>query len=104
MSFSMITGNTQSAGVLSVSLTPASVGANTTAEQTFTVQGLLPTDFVGVSANVQNGVGIVGARVSANNTLAIRFSNNTAGGLTPTAGVYRVLVVRPGSAPTGFAP
>lgn len=106
MSFSMISGNVRAMGVLSPSLTPASVGANTTAEQTFTVTGLQVGDFVAVSADVQNGVGIVGARVSAAHTLAIRFSNNTGGALTPTAGVYTVLVVRPGSTPgpLGFAP
>ena len=104
MSFSMIAGNMQAAGVLAVALTPASVAANTTAEQTFTVPGLRVADFVAVSGNVQNGVGIVASRVSAADALAIRFSNNTAGALTPTAGTYLVLVGRGGSAPTGFAP
>lgn len=104
MSFAMTAGNARAAGILSVSLTPASVGANTTAEQTFAVTGLLPTDFVAVSADVQNGVGIVGARVSAVDTLAIRFGNFTAGALTPTAGAYIVHVERGGSRPSGFSP
>src|SRR5712691_6459698 len=64
------------------SLSPALVAANTTAEQTFTVTGLAVGDVV-ISVNkptAQAGLGIVGWRVSAANTLAITFSNNTAAG------------------------
>lgn len=104
MSFSMITGNVRSAGVLDVSLTPASVNANTLAEQTFTVPGLQTGDFVYVTANISTAVAIIGARVSAADTLAIRFSNATGAGVVPTAGTYRVFVVRPGSLPAGFQP
>lgn len=78
-----------------VSLSPALVAANTTAEQTFTVTGLAAGDTV-YSVNKptsQAGLGIVGWRVSAANTLAITFSNNTAAGITPTAAeVYNVVV------------
>lgn len=77
------------------SLSPASVAANTTAEQTFTVTGLKTTDVV-VSVNkptAQAGLGIVGWRVSAADTLAIVFSNNTAAAIVPTAAqTYEVLV------------
>lgn len=69
------------------SLSPAAVGAATTAEQTFTVNGLAATTW-GVSVvkpTAQAGLGIAGARVSAANTLAITFVNPTAGSLTPTA-------------------
>lgn len=78
-------------------LTPASVAANTTAEQTFTIAGLQVGDFMNVySASAQTaGIGIVSARVSAANTLAIGFSNNTAGSLTPVSGIYNVEVNRP---------
>lgn len=83
-------------------LTPVSVGANTSAEQTFTVLGLQVGDFVDV--NVANsaqtaGIGIVNARVSAANTLAIQFSNSTAGALTPVAGAYNINVTRPENLP-----
>lgn len=71
---------------LTASLTPAAVAANTTAEQTFAVTGLAVGDVVFVNKpTAQAGLGIVGARVSAANTLAITFSNNTAGSITPTA-------------------
>jgi hypothetical protein len=68
-------------------LSPAAVAANTTAEQTFTVSGLTTNMTVFVNKpTAQAGLGIVGARVSAAGTLAITFSNNTAGAITPTAG------------------
>lgn len=77
-------------------LTPSLVGANTTAEQTFTVTGLTTSDVVAVNKpTAQAGLGIVGARVSATNTLAITFSNNTGSGITPTAAeTYKVLAFR----------
>lgn len=78
-------------------LTPVSVLANTTAEQTFTIQGLMVGDLMNVYANVAQtaGIGIVSARVSAANTLSIGFSNSTAGALTPVAGAYNVEINRP---------
>ena len=74
-------------------LSPAAVGANTTAEQTFTISGLTTDMVVYVNKpTAQAGLGIVGARVSAADTLAITFSNNTAAAITPTAS-ERYLVV-----------
>lgn len=90
-------GNIALAMILQTSLSPAAVGANTTAEQTFTVNGLLPGDVVSVTKpTTQAGLGIVNSRVSAINTLAITFSNNTGGGITPTAGeAYIIELNRP---------
>ena len=83
----------------SISLTPALVAANTTAEQTFTCTGLVvATDhIIGVSKpTAQAGLGIVGWRVTADNTIGITFANVTAGGLTPTAAeTYTVFAHRP---------
>jgi hypothetical protein len=79
----------------SVSLTPSSVAANTTAEQTFTIKGLITSDIVVVNKPSLNaGIGIVNARVSAANTLAITYSNNTGGSITPTAETYKVMSTR----------
>jgi hypothetical protein len=96
---SYVLGNLVKQSVISVTLSPASVAINTTAEQTFTVNGLLAGDFVTCNKpTAQAGLGIVGCRVSAANTLAITFSNNTAGAITPTAAqTYLVLVTRPDS-------
>ncbi|CAN5949961.1 unnamed protein product [Sphagnum jensenii] len=61
--------------------------ANTTAEQTFTANGLLSTDTVMAinKPTTQAGLGIVGFRVSAANTFAITFINATGSPITPTA-------------------
>lgn len=81
-----------------ITISPALVAANTTAEQTFTCTGLVvATDtIIGVSKpTAQAGLGIVGWRCSADNTVAITFSNNTVGGITPTAAqVYTVFAHR----------
>lgn len=94
---SYVLGNIPKQSVLSVTLSPALVLANTTAEQTFTVNGLLVGDMAVVTKpTAQAGLGVVNSRVSANNTLAITFSNNTGASITPTASeVYFVLVSRP---------
>lgn len=81
--------------VYSPSITPSSVGAATVAEQTFTVTGLTTADKVIVNPpSISNATGISGARVSAADTLAIRFVNPTAGSLTPTSGTYTVVAFR----------
>ena len=101
----IITGNVQSLSALSVALSPAIVAANTTAEQTFTVPGVLASDVVvQVSKpSAQAGLGIVGTRVSAANTVGITFSNNTAAGITPTAAeTYKLVLARPDSTQAGF--
>lgn len=81
--------------VYTPTLTPASVAAATVAEQTFTVTGLTTADTVSVNCpSIANATGIAGVRVSAADTLAIRFVNPTAGALTPTSGVYRIIAHR----------
>jgi hypothetical protein len=77
-------------------LSPASVAANTSAEQTFTVPGLTVGGVVYVNKpTAQAGLGIVGARISAANTLAINFGNFTASPIVPTASeVYNIVSVR----------
>jgi len=96
---SYVLGNLVKQSVISVTLTPAAIVLNTTAEQTFTVNGLLAGDVVCVNKpTAQAGLGIVGCRVSAANTLGITFSNNTGSSITPTAAqVYKVVVSRPDS-------
>lgn len=94
--------------VLTAALTPASVAANTSAEQTFTVPGLSLATNSGIpyvivnKPSIQAGLTIAGARVSALNTLAINFANDTAGALTPTAAeLYTIAIfntVNPGVA------
>lgn len=98
-------GNLVRLAIVSVTLSPAAVGANTTTEQTFTVPGVRSTDFLmAVSKPTsQAGLGIANERVSAANTVAITFSNNTAGAITPTASeTYQLLMARADSTVTQF--
>lgn len=90
-------GNIVYAWLIMPVLTPISVAANTTAEQSFTVPGLLLNDnvnayFYGVQTA---GVGVSNVRVSSANTLQIGFSNSTAGPLIPSAGQYYMCICRP---------
>ncbi len=90
-------GNIQKVGIFSIALTPTSVAANTTVEETFAATGigLLVTDNVDVSKpSFQAGLGIVNARVSAVDTLAITYINATASPIVPTAETYQVNVLR----------
>ena len=81
-----------------IAITPALVAANTTAEQTFTLSGLVKTTdtpLVVIKPTAQAGLGIVGWRISADNTIAITYSNNTAAGITPTAAeTYSIFIYR----------
>lgn len=79
-----------------ITISPAQVAANTTAEQTFTATGVRVGDVVYVSKpTAQAGLGIVNARASASNQIGITFSNNTAAPITPTASeVYQVGGIR----------
>ena len=76
---------------------PASVAANTSAEQSLTITGLLATDaVVGVSKpTAQAGLVVAGQRVASANTLGLTFGNLTAVAITPTASqTYDVTIVR----------
>lgn len=88
-------GQIKGLSLTQISITPASVAANTTVEQTFTVQGLQSGDFVDVTPpGITAGIGIGACRCGALGVLTIQFSNNTAGALTPPSGVYALLTVR----------
>lgn len=89
-------GNIQQVIAMTAALTPVAVATITSAEQTFTVTGLLTTDIVEVMApGLTAGAALTGARVSAANTLALTFDNPTVASVTPLAGNYTILVFRP---------
>lgn len=83
-------GNLQDVKEFAVTLTPASVPANTTNEQSFTILGLSIGDYInGQCATAQTaGVFIANVRVTATNTISIQFANCTGGALTPVSGSY----------------
>lgn len=80
----------------SPSLTPAATSAAIqTAEQTFTVTGLLTTDRVIINGPAPTSLcPPTTARVSATNTLAIGFTVLTAAACTPAAGTYKIVAFR----------
>lgn len=70
-------------------ITPASVAANTTAVQTFTVNGLAVGDSIDVNKpSHQAGLSIGNVFVSAANTLQIQFVNTTGSPITPASEQY----------------
>jgi len=74
------------------------VAANTTAERDITVAaGVVAVgDFVAVNKpTAQAGLGVVGARVKDAVTVALTYSNTTAGNVQPTDENYLVFVMRP---------
>jgi len=77
-----------------LTLTPASVAANLTAEQELTVPGLAVGDVVvGVQTPAWgNATGLCGLRVKTTDKLGATFVNPTAGALVPGAGVWDLLV------------
>jgi hypothetical protein len=83
-------------GVIDHTFDPASVAANTSAEQTTTVNGLT-TDMVVIvqKPTASAGIGIVNARVSAANTLAVTFMNATASPVNAGAESYRIWWFKP---------
>lgn len=77
--------------VFNTTLTPVSVAANTSAEQTFTVAGLvLGSQVLVTKPSVTTGLMLAGARISAANTLALNFANNTAAAITPPVESYQI--------------
>lgn len=103
-------GNIYKNAVISASITPAAVGAATTAAQSFVITGLGvvvgdQVSAVSPPAATPAGQFVVGATVTAADTVAITFANVTAGSLTPPAGLYQFEVNRVQSSssfPSGY--
>lgn len=77
------------------SLDLGSTPANSTASHTFTVSGLSTADIVFVNKpSYTAGLAVVGARVSAKDTLVLTTINSTAGAINPAAETYRIVAVR----------
>lgn len=77
--------------LFSATIAPAAVVSQTTAEQSFTVTGVLSGCPVWVNKpSWTNGVGIAGVRASASNQIALNFCNPTNAAVTPPSEVYTV--------------
>lgn len=84
-------------GVVSLSWTPAGTAAGPlTASQTTQMSGLLTSDQIlkVTPPSTTAGLAIVGARVSAADTLEVTFGNFSTGPLTSASGTYNVTVFR----------
>jgi len=94
-------GNIIQTKVFSTTLTPVSVAAALTAEQNFTIAGLLPGDYLNCqTVGTQTaGISIANVRIIAANTATIAFNNSTAGALVPAATVYGFVWGRPENLP-----
>ncbi|SRR6266403_1055013 len=91
-------GNVQGTFLLNVTFSGASVAANTTAQQTITVPGILVGDQISEigKATFQAGLIIVVGSVTVANAVSITFGNLTASPIVPTAGdTYTLEVNRP---------
>lgn len=96
------TGNVGVAGGIALpritsSQTPGSQATITCAPQSFTVTGVAVNDQVILVSfpATGNGTGYGTAQVTAANTIAQTICNPTAGALTPAAGVFTYLVIKP---------
>lgn len=91
-------GNVIMTMVLQINVTPVAVAANTTAEQNFTVPGLVTGDqvsaFLFQGAYPNSDVSYVNGRVAANNVATIAFQNGAGTVATPPAGNYYLEVNR----------
>jgi hypothetical protein len=97
MSTTIARGNIVKMFAVSVTFNPASVATITTAEQTVTVTGVKVGDIV-MAVNKPShttGVGVVNARVSAADTVAVQFVNPTAGSVDPASETWTFVIARP---------
>lgn len=106
MSAGVIDGNVQALFMGTLVIDPASVATITTAEQTFTFPGVRTTDVILSVTKPTNtaGLGIVNARVSAANTIAITFVNPTAGAVDAPSQTYTIVFARPDADLVGGLP
>lgn len=96
MTIGITAGNTYSMSVLSFVFDPASVAANTSAEQTVTVRGMRVNDLVFVAKpTLTAGLVISQARVSAADTLAIQLGNITASPIDAASETWMLMHFRP---------
>jgi hypothetical protein len=98
-----LVSTTQSGGLqllkLTASISPANVGSQACAEQSFTVTGISTGDVLlsvlqPSTSSPGTNIAIGGFRVSAANTVAVQFCNVSRNSSTPTAGVYTFALMR----------
>lgn len=112
MWFSRVADKLRPPELYRISITPTSIGASSTAAQVFsniTYKNSLgdtindPAKTILNSSDIvfhveppseTSGIAISHARVTDDDEITIQFANVTAGGVTPVAGTYKILVLR----------
>ena len=96
MSVGIPSGNAINIEVRDITVDLASVGANTSANTSVTVNGLRTSDFVWVNApDMTAGLALANCKVTAANTLLVEAINTTAGAIDFASGTFKLLIVRP---------
>lgn len=96
MSVGILGGNIASIHVVTAVVDIGSVAANSSEEETATVKGVKPGDFVVVSKpTVEAGLMFGSCRVTANDTVAITVMNTASSAIDETSETLTFLVVRP---------
>jgi hypothetical protein len=105
MSVGVIAGNVAAINLVTVTWDIPSIAANTTEEETFTLNGVKTGDLVYVSkADLDAGILFGSARVTAANTVGVQLVNATGSAVDAASETVKVLVVRPeGSGSTKLA-
>lgn len=93
--FNLVSSNSLEVEEYEETLDPSSVSANTTDEQSFTVEGITSNDMVlAVNKPSHNaGLGIVGFR-AGDDTLYITFGNFTGSPIDPGSEDYLILILK----------
>lgn len=95
-------GNVATTLLMQVTLTPVAVTSATSAEQNFSVAGVLSGDQISAfnyQGAVTGLVSIVNMRVVSSGVIGVSYANGTAGSLTPPSGTYLIELNRPESYP-----
>jgi hypothetical protein len=94
-------GNAISTFYISAPLAPSAV-SSTSANETFTVQGVQATDqiiTVGLAGTQTSGIAIAQTTATAANTIQIQFVNTSGLSATPVTGNYVMQIIRPENLP-----
>lgn len=88
-------GNFNKLNAIEVVLSPASVGAATSVEQTFPLPGIAVGDIIldVTKPTHQAGLQVVAGRIPGANQFTLVFTNATAGAIVPTAGQTYIVVI-----------
>ncbi len=86
------TGSGSYQQVLTPTLDPASINANSVSVETFTVTGVnVDTQYVVDAPNLEGGLFIVGSICTTANVLTLSIWNSTNGAVNPASQVFRVI-------------